>query len=159
MLQFIIIFTMFIMLVTLYLSVQNSAKADKNLLLGIRLPAEYRNQSEVKEIFNTFQKSSRIILAIFFVAMIPVIFIKYNSILISAMSLWFGLYMYLCFYCVQYYGRKLILVKSRNRWFSEDGGDEILKDEKILSWFQKHQLLTDRTEIIYVDDDKYWLKG
>lgn len=159
MFQFIIIFTMLIMLVTLYVSIQYSVKEDKNLLLGIRLPVEYRDQAEVKELFKTFQKSSRIILVIFFAAMLPVILIEYTSILITVMSLWFILYMWLCFYCVQYYGRKLMLLKSRNRWFSEDGGEEILKDKKILSWFQKHRLLTDSTEIIYVDDDKYWLKG
>lgn len=159
MFQIILGFTMLVMLVTLYASSQYSVKENKNLILGIRLPAGYADYPEVTEILGAYKRTGRILLAVFFLAGIPVFFIRYTSLIIAGVTLWFCLYMWLNSYCTRYYGRKLMLIKSRNRWFTGEEGGEILTDEKTLAWFRKHRLLIEEKEIIYVDDDKYWIKG
>lgn len=158
-LQMILGFVIIIMIISLYASFQAMARPNKNILLGISLPSDYAKSSEIMEIIRPYKKMNRVLLIFFCITAAPIFFISYTSIIILYFTVWYGLYMAVSNHYMKIYNRKLLLLKSRNLWFHDDSMYHVLTDVKLQAWFKKHGLLLDDKEQVYVDDDKYWLKG
>jgi hypothetical protein len=157
MFQFIIGFVIVIMLITMFATYQSAGNPNKNILLNVFLPDEYAKKTEVNKITKAYKKKNQLLLLIFSIVAIPIFFIPYPSIMLLYMAIWFGLYMAVCNHLMMFFSRRLLLLKSKNAWFY--GDSMTLNDEKLKTWFLKHHFIDSITDEIYVDDDKYWIKG
>lgn len=173
MFQGIIGITLFIIAVTFCASFHSAGTPRNNILLGVKLRDGVLKGQEIMEIAKRYKKGNRSIFFVFIVLALALFKLQYTSLILIYMSVWCVAYYYVGSKHYQYYFEKLLLMKSKNRWFPTDSEYHELtsndnqsdQSKRLLRLYR--QLFPDRREIllkkaagpIYVDEDEYWING
>ena len=172
MFEWIMVGCMLIIFIVLYAQYQGAAGVRGDMRLSVTLPPAYVTHPEVEAILKRYRIRNYYLFLAFIITMIPVFWIRYVSFLLLYVTLWIVLLMVISnrFFCSD--NNRLLLLKSRNRWFDSEADFHVLKREEISKedrGFMKlihralptplDKLLHLTTEPIYVDEDEHWING
>lgn len=168
MVRVIIIFCMLLISVILFVSYRSAAGIRKNQRMNITLPYEFLKHPEVTAITEKFKKVNLVFFLISVIGTLPTFFINYTSLSLLYLVIWMGFNFVIGnrLYCR--YNSKLLLLKSKNRWFPEpymyhelDGSCQIKRPKLLKKLYPSpiDRLLAETDEPIYVDEDEHWING
>lgn len=172
MFEWIMVGCMLIILIVLYAQYQGAAGVRGNMRLSVTLPEAYVTHPEVDAILKSYRTRNNYLLLASIITIIPVFWISYVSFILLYVTLWIVLLMVISNRLFCSYNNRLLLIKSKNRWFDSEADFHLIKREEISkgdSGFMKllhkalptplDKLLHLTTEPIYVDEDEHWING
>ena len=117
MFQTIIAGCLLIVAISIFATYQSASKPHHNILMGVLLPEEPQRNPEVLALIKQFKRVNTLMLILFLTAVIPLYFIPYTSFIILYMGMWCAAYYVISgeFFCR--YFSKLLLMKSKYKWF------------------------------------------
>jgi len=171
MFQIIIGGSLLIVAISIFATYQSAAKPRKNILLGSLLPEEALQKEEVLRLVDQYKRGNILAFIVFLLAELPMFFIPKTSIIILYMGIWCAAYYIIS---SQFFHRafaKVLLLKSKNRWFPNEYEFRSLKAEErktkskllpvLRRWIPttRELLLAQEQQPVYVDQDEYWIDG
>ncbi len=127
----------------IYFVLRNEAKPKKNIILGVTLPLEARQDAAVAAVVKVYITLQTAALAVIVLLASPLLFIRYQSIVLTWYFIWLILALVLPTVLFMRSNKKLRALKQQNGWFGESTGVELvdiklaLTPKKTLSfwWF------------------------
>ena len=110
--------------ISLFATYLTASKPNKNILLAVTLPYEFLTDSKVLEIVKKYKHANRVTFIISLVAAIPLFGIKYTSITILYLFLWFVVLMRVYSSFFKRYNNQLLLLKRQNHIVNIDADDD-----------------------------------
>ncbi|MDF2540791.1 MAG: hypothetical protein K0S47_509 [Herbinix sp.] len=155
--QIILFITLLIVSICLYATYQSSTTPKKNILMGVTLPYEQLNHSEIRALVHGYHKINLLLLVTEVILGIPLFFIPYVSFVLAYIGIIVTGFTVLYDYLFKKYNIKLILLKSKQRWFPIELAYRQVTEDTVLPKMKKVLKMT--KEPIYVDEDEYWAGG
>ncbi len=114
----------------LYFMLRNESKPKKNIILGVTLPYDARQDESVSQICMSFRKHLGITALFLAVLPVGVFFVKYSSIATTYLMTWLLVTIVLPYVIFTVFHRKLKRLKYQNNWTSNAAG-KIILDTKV----------------------------
>lgn len=117
---------MYPVLPIVYFVMKSSSRPKKNVVLGVTIPSEQIDHSDVVTICRQYDKELKTYTLIYALMPIPFFFIKYLSINMSLWMIWLLLVICLSFWPYIKYHKKLSLLKIEQQWNITNAGKAIV---------------------------------
>ncbi|MCL1835785.1 MAG: hypothetical protein FWG48_06445 [Oscillospiraceae bacterium] len=110
----------------MYFILKNSAKAKKNLMLGVTLPFDARQDARVLALCDEFKRRLRAVCLILAVIPVSCFFTGYMSISLTIQMTWILVAVVVPYAIYAVYHTRLKMLKQENKWFGETQGAALL---------------------------------